>query len=930
MAKSAHKYVYNFKEGDGKNKRLLGCKGANLCEMTQMGLSVPPGFVITTEACLQYYEQGKNMPAGLMDEIKKEMAVVEKTTGKSFGDPKNPLLVSVRPGGAMPMPGIMDTVLNLGLNDETVKALATLTNNERFAYDAYRRLLQLFGQVALGIDGEFDSIMSAAKQALNTTDETKLTAADMKRISEDFKAVIQSQTKTDFPQDPYTQLEMAIKAVFGSWMGKRAADHRREFNITPDMANGTAVNICTMVFGNMGNDSCTGVAFTRNPATGENRLFGTYLTNAQGKDVVASIRTPKEIQKLRREMPKVYKELEDLRHALENHFREVQDFEFTVEKKKLYALQTRNGKMSAWARVKTCNDMVNEALMTEDEAILRVDPKQLEQLLHPAIDKSTGAKPVCKGIGGSPGAASGKVMFDVDRAEQAGKAGEKVILVRDEAKSSDIYGFFASQGILTSRGEKTSQVAVVAREMGKPYVCGCKDLVIDFRARTAKIGKQSVQEGDIITIDGANGTVYMDTVPTVESEFVGDMLTLLHWADDIATLGVMANADTPEMAQKARSYGAQGIGLCRTERMFNHPSRLPVVREMILANSPKERQAAIDKLMPLQKEDFKAIFQAMEGLPVAIRLLDRPIHEFLPTQEEVMTELSLLKEFEETINAMEELPEAMRILDPSLQKFIPGIKTTLEAIHKIREQNVDKKLIRYKEELLAKVKAVAEINPMLGHRGVRLGISYPEIYAMQIHAILEAVAELIQEDHDIKPEIMVPQVCTLQELKWVHRLVTAINDSVTKKYKVNIAFKFGTMIEVVRACMRADKLAELAEFFSFGTNDLTQATFSFSREDAENKFLPLYNENKILHDNPFEILDIHGVGRLMKMTVELGRKTKKDLKVGICGEQSGHPDAVKFCHAIGMTYVSCSPHRVPIARLAAAQAKLLEKTLKYD
>lgn len=921
------KYVYSFENGDGKNKRLLGGKGANLCEMTQIGLPVPPGFVVTTEACLIYLEQKKGrLQPELVEETRAAMADLEKKTGKGFGEPENPLLVSVRSGAAISMPGMMDTVLNLGLNNETVVGLHSLTKNERFVYDAYRRLIQLFGSVSLGIKDEyFDNIFNDIKKQYKAEDDTRLDAKALRETCAEFLSLVEKKTGKPFPQDPYVQLEMAIEAVFKSWMGKRAVDYRREFKITPDMANGTAVNICTMVFGNMGNDSATGVAFTRDPATGENRLFGEYMVNAQGEDVVAGIRTPKPIRQLRKEMPKAYRELETLRHALEDHYREVQDFEFTIEKKKLYCLQTRNAKMNASAFIKTSIDMVNEGILSEEAAILRIQPDMLAQLLHPHLDPNAKFDVLANGLPASPGAASGKMVFDADRAESRAKLGEKVILVREETKPDDIHGFFAAQGILTSRGGRTSHAAVVARSMGRPCVSGCEEIVINHQAREAVISGVTLREGDVITIDGSTGSVYKGQVPTIEPEFVEDLLVLLEWADDIGEIGVMANADTPEAVTKAKKYGAMGIGLCRTERMFNQPERLPIVQEMILADKTDEREAALDRLLPFQREDFKEIFQIMDGFPVTIRLLDPPIHEFLPSAEELVDEINHLRELRQTVEGMGDLPDTLKILDPKLhERYSTNLEMITQGLEEIKNKHLAKPLIESKENILKKVRTLAETNPMLGHRGVRLGITYPEIYAMQIRAILEAAAEHIRDGGKIVPEIMVPQVCTLEELKWVHKYVVRIHKAVEKKFKIKVPYKFGTMVEVVRACMRAGRLAELAEFISFGTNDLTQATFSFSREDAENKFLPLYKERGILQHNPFEILDIKGVGRLMMITIEWARKTRENMKVGICGEQGGHPDAIRFCHHIKVSYVSCSPPRVPIARLAAAHAKLKE------
>ena len=921
------KYVYAFEEGSGKDKKLLGGKGANLCEMTRIGLPVPPGFVITTEACLAYLSQKKEkLQPELVRQIRAAMADLEKKTGKRFGDPENPLLVSVRSGAAISMPGMMDTILNLGLNDKAVKGLIRQTKNERFVFDLYRRLIQLFGSVGLGVRDEvFDEIFSEIKNRYNAKEDVDLDAKALREASERFLDAVEEATGTPFPQDPYAQLEMAVEAVFKSWTGKRAVDYRREFRITRDMADGTAVNVCTMVFGNMGDDSATGVAFTRDPATGDNRFFGEYMINAQGEDVVAGIRTPKPIRKLRREMPHVYPELEKLRHTLENHYREVQDIEFTIEKGKLYCLQTRNAKMNASAMIKTSIDMVNEGLISEEEALLRVQPDMLAQLLFPRLDPKAKVEVLATGLPASPGAASGKIVFDADRAESKAKLGEKVVLLREETKPEDIHGFFASQGILTSRGGKTSHAAVVARSMGKPCVSGCEAIEINMAAREATISGVTLREGDIITIDGSSGNIYQGMVPTIEPEFVEDLLVLLEWADEISELKVMANADTPDAVKKARKYGAMGIGLCRTERMFNHPERLPMVQEMILAETRKEREAALARLLPFQREDFKEIFRIMDGYPVTIRLLDPPIHEFLPSAEELMDEIEHLRGLKETVERMARLPDTLKILDPELyDRYDANLEAIIRGLEELKNRHLAKTLIESKEAVLRKVRNLAEINPMLGHRGVRLGITYPEIYSMQIRAILEAAAEHIREGGAIDPAIMVPQVCTLEELKWVHRYVTKIHRQVEKKLDIQVPYRFGTMVEVVRACMRAGRLAELAEFMSFGTNDLTQATFSFSREDAENKFLPLYKDHEILQHNPFEVLDIKGVGRLMMITVEWARKTREGMEMGICGEQGGHPDAIRFCHHIKMSYVSCSPPRVPIARLAAAHAKLRE------
>ncbi|HET9055394.1 MAG TPA: pyruvate, phosphate dikinase [Chitinophagaceae bacterium] len=919
--KKATKYVFSFKEGDGKNKQLLGGKGANLCEMTQIGLNVPPGFVISTEACLTYLANEKReLPKGVIEQVKENMKLIEKESDKNFGDPVKPLLVSVRSGSALSMPGMMDTILNLGLNKDTLNGLIKQTKNERFCYDAYRRFIQLFGKVALGVpDEKFDKEFEAVKHKAGVKVDIGLSAENLKEISNRFLDVVKIYTGNPFPEDVYEQLEIAIKAVFNSWMGKRAVDYRREFNITPQMANGTAVNVVTMVFGNMGNDSATGVAFTRDPGTGENVFFGEYLVNAQGEDVVAGIRTPKQVLELKNEMPDLYKQLETLRAKLEKHYKEIQDFEFTIEKGVLYCLQTRNGKMNATAMVRTSVEMEKEGLIKKSEALLRIKPEMLEQLLHPRLDSFHKSTPLAQGLPASPGAASGKCVFDADRAELLGRAGEKVILVREETKPEDIHGFFASQGILTSRGGKTSHAAVVARGMGKPCVAGAEGIQVDVKLRQATIGNKTLHEGDFITIDGGTGFVYQGVIPTVEPTFSSELKTLLSWADEVAQLKVMANADTPESAKKALEYGAMGIGLCRTERMFNAVERLPIVVEMILASTQTEREIALNKLLPIQRQDFREILTTMAPRPVTIRLLDPPIHEFLPTEEELREELQHLRHLRDTATGVNNLYNSLRLLHAEAEL---GNLNTLPFNDKGVEL-IDQAIVK-KEQMMKKVRELYEVNPMLGHRGVRLGLTYPEIYKMQIQAILEAAAECQKVKINVRPEIMVPQVCTAEELVQVKVYVNELKEKIEREHDINLQFKFGTMIEVVRACMEADNLAKEAEFFSFGTNDLTQATFSFSREDAENKFLPLYAEKNILHDNPFEVLDTNGVGKLMKIAVEWGRKTKPDLKIGICGEHGGQPDSIRFCHSLGLSYVSCSGPRVPVARLAAAHAKLGE------
>jgi pyruvate,orthophosphate dikinase len=917
---SPKRHVYAFQQGDGKNKKLLGGKGANLCEMTQFGLNVPPGFVISTEACLEYLaNESKTLPAELIEDVRTHMAQVEKATGKGFGDAANPLLVSVRSGSAMSMPGMMDTILNLGLNSQTLQGVIQQTGDERFGYDAYRRFIQLFGKVALGVPDElFDEEFEAVKQDAHVTEDVGLSAADLKEISQRFLRVFEQHTGRPFPEDPYIQLEIAIKAVFGSWMGKRAVDYRREFNITSEMANGTAVNVCTMVFGNRGNDSATGVAFTRNPATGENKLFGEYLVNAQGEDVVAGIRTPKPIARLEEEMPEMARQLEELRQKLESHYKEVQDFEFTIERGTLYCLQTRNGKMNATAMVRSSVEMVEEGLISKEQALLRIDPSYLEQMLYPRLDSDFKGEPIAQGLPASPGAASGIAVFDADRAEHMGKMqGMKVILVREETKPEDIHGFFASQGILTSRGGKTSHAAVVARGMGKPCVAGAEGISVDVQRREADAKGTLIREGDMITIDGSSGNVFLGEIPMVEPDFTEELNRLLRWADETAYLRVMANADTGADASRALKYGAMGIGLCRTERMFNAVDRLPVVIEMIVAETPEQRQAALDKLLPMQRGDFKAILEVMSPRPVTIRLLDPPIHEFLPTEQQLLLDLEELRHLRSSVRGMNVLAGSLMLLeDPT------SAREEADELRHLVDESLVEKSIEKKETMLRKVRALTEINPMLGHRGVRLGITFPEIYGMQIRAILEAAAECAAKDLEVHPQMMVPQVCTVEELKRIKKLVDEIRTEVEEKSGQKISFRFGTMIEVVRACMRADSLAEQAEFFSFGTNDLTQATFSFSREDAENKFLPMYNQIGILKDNPFEVLDEKGVGKLMKLAVEWGRSIKPDLSVGICGEHGGHPSSIAFCHRAGLNYVSCSAPRVPVARLAAAHAAL--------
>jgi len=908
----ATQYIFSFQNGDGKNKALLGGKGANLCEMTQIGLNVPPGFVISTAACLDYLRD-RRLPDGLMEGVKRHIEAIEQTTGKRFGGNSLPLLVSVRSGSAISMPGMMDTILNLGLNRETLQGLIEETGDPRFGYDAYRRFIQLFGKVALGIpDDKFDLHFDNVKKQAGIKADVALDADHLKEISDLFLQVVKEETGRPFPEDVYEQLELAIKAVFESWMGRRAIDYRREFRITEKMANGTAANIVTMVFGNMGNDCATGVGFTRNPGTGANEMYGEYLVNAQGEDVVAGIRTPKPVQELTREMPDLYRQLTELRDKLEQHYREVQDFEYTIERGVLYCLQTRSGKMNAAAMVRTSVEMVKEGLISKERALLRINPELLEQLLHPQLDPHNKIPPLAQGLPASPGAACGKCVFDADTAAMMGKAGEKIILLREETKPEDIHGFFAAQGILTSRGGKTSHAAVVARGMGKACVAGAEDIKVDVRSRRALVGDVLIREGDILTIDGGSGLIYLGEIPTVAPTVSSELQTLLSWADSYAELKVYANVDTPEGAKKALAYGAAGIGLCRTERMFNAKERLPLVVDMILAEDPDSRAAALEKLLPIQREDFVQLFTAMAPHPVTVRLLDPPMHEFLPSEHQLEDEIQALNKYETMIKGQRVTLETLSGHD------------VLPAPFNLLSEDVIGKAIAKKQLMLKKVRDLSEVNPMLGHRGVRLGMSYPEIYKMQIRSVLEAAAICAQQGLAIAPEIMVPQVITVEELKRVNKYVAEVRQETESRYGLVLNFKFGTMIETVRACTRAGQLAEVAEFFSFGTNDLTQATFSFSREDAENKFLPLYNEVGLLEDNPFEVLDVKGVGQLMKMTAEFGRRTRPGIKIGICGEQGGHPQSIRFCHHIKLDYVSCSAPRIPIARLAAAHAKLLE------
>ena len=913
------KYVYMFSEGNATMRSLLGGKGANLAEMTRIGLNVPQGFTITTEAC-NLYRQSKKFPDGLWDQIKNAINDLEKISGKELGSSEKPLLVSIRSGAEFSMPGMMDTVLNLGLNQDTMEALAQASNNKRFSMDCYRRLIQMFGDVVLDIDiDNFEGKLENAKKQQSIKLDLELNEDSLSRIISEYQQIIKDKSGKDFPTDPMVQLEMAIKAVFESWDNPRAITYRKMNGIANDL--GTAVNVQAMVFGNIGERSATGVAFTRNPGNGNKEYYGEYLMNAQGEDVVAGIRTPRPVSEMGKEMPDIYKELTEVYSTLERHYKDMQDFEFTIENGQLHILQTRNGKRTAQAAIKIAIDMEEEGLITKEQALLMVNPQQLAKLLHRSIDPKAEVQVAAEGLPASPGAASGKVVFTADDAVQWNEKGEKVLLVRVETKPDDIHGFFASEGILTARGGKTSHAAVVARGIGKPCVSGCETLSIDVKKKQMTIGQTTISEGETITIDGTAGNVILGMVPTVEPDLSPEAVKLLNWADEVRELGVWANASMPETAKQARKFGAEGIGLCRTERMFNAAERHPIVVEMILAETLEERMTALDKLLPFQRKDFSEIFQIMEGLPVVIRLLDIPLHEFLPSIEELNQDIIHLNKFQDWLNSMSALSGVVGMME------LPNgtgsaIKNLSAETELLRDEEAVCKVLERKRSMLRKVRKLEEVNPMLGHRGVRLGITYPEIYRMQIRAICEAAASLIKGGKQVQPHIMIPQVCTADELKWTYELLLAEKEKLEKKLGIDIPVKLGTMIEVVRACMRAGRIAERAEFFSFGTNDLTQAVFSFSREDAENTFLPLYNQRKILADNPFEILDHKGVGQLMQITVEWGRKTRPDLKIGICGEHGGEPRSIGFVHTIGVDYVSCSPFRVPVARLAAAQAAL--------
>ncbi|WP_322511379.1 pyruvate, phosphate dikinase [Chloroflexus sp.] len=868
------KWVYLFREGNASMRDLLGGKGAGVAEMTRTGVPVPPGFTITTEACNAYYENGQQFPEGMWEQVLEGLKDIEAQTGKRFGDPSNPLLVSVRSGAKFSMPGMMDTVLNLGLNKQTLERLARLTDNPRFAADAYRRFVQLFGKIVLGVDGDrFEHEMDEAK-GHGQRQDTDLSTEELLALAEKFKAIIKEDVGVEFPEDPFEQLREAIAAVFRSWNGRRAVDYRR-VNKIPDNL-GTAVNVQAMVFGNMGNDSATGVAFTRNPSTGAPEIFGEYLVNAQGEDVVAGIRTPQPISKLAEEMPEVYAQFHEIAKQLERHYKDMQDVEFTIERGKLWMLQTRTGKRTGAAAVKIAVDMVREGLIDKATAVQRVDPHALDQLLHPMIDPEARkhAQPLTTGLPASPGAASGKAVFDPDEAEELAKTGEKVILVRVETAPEDFHGMVAAQAILTARGGMTSHAAVVARGMGKPCVAGAGDLRISYADQLMTVNGITIHKGDWITLDGGSGEVFAGQMPTVEPELSGDFATLMAWADEFRRLGVRANADIPRDARVARQFGAEGIGLCRTEHMFFEGDRIDAMREMILADTAEERRAALAKIEPLQQGDFEGLFREMAGLPVTIRTLDPPLHEFLPHDDHEIEALA-----------------AKLGVDPGKVK--------------------------------ARVESLREANPMLGFRGCRLGILYPEITEMQARAIFKAAVKVKSEGIDVHPEVMIPLVGFISELKLQEEIVRRVAAEVFAESGVEVPYLVGTMIELPRAALVADEIAQVAEFFSFGTNDLTQTTLGLSRDDS-GRFLPAYVEKKLIPDDPFQTIDQRGVGQLVQIGTERGRATRPTLKVGVCGEHGGDPASVEFFHRVGLNYVSCSPYRVPIARLAAAQAALGE------
>lgn len=875
------KFVYFFgnNDTDGKSsmKDLLGGKGANLAEMANLGIPVPPGFTITTEVCVLYLKN-KEYSEEVTRQVNKAIEKLEKANNKKLGDPEDPLLVSVRSGARVSMPGMMDTVLNLGLTDISVEGIAKKVNDKRFAYDCYRRFIAMFGDVVLGIEfRKFDALIGDKKKQLGVKYDTDLTAKDLKELAEKFKEVIKLEKGIEFPQDPKVQLQMAIDAVFDSWNNSRAIKYR-EINDIADTW-GTAVSVQTMVYGNMGETSGTGVAFTRNPSTGEKRFFGEYLLNAQGEDVVAGIRTPNQIQKLGEQIPEAYEQLVDICQKMEAHFMDMQDIEFTIQEGKLYMLQTRTGKRTAAAAVKVARDMVEENLIDKETAVTRVHADQIDQLLHPRINPEAKLEIIANGLPASPGAAVGKVVFTAEEAELRAELGEKTILVRGETSPEDIGGMAAARGVLTVRGGMTSHAAVVGRGMGKPCVVGCGEIAIDTKNALFRVNGYTIKENDHLTIDGSTGNVILGEVELIEAELNEDLHAVLVWADEIRELGVRTNADNPADASLARELGAEGIGLCRTEHMFFGEDRIPAVRDMIMAEDEKARKKALKKLLPMQKEDFIGIFRSMEGLPVTIRLLDPPLHEFLPSREELEEKL---KEFQAA--------------------------SDLDGIESINM-------------MLQRVDALKELNPMLGHRGCRLGVTYPEIYDMQVKAIMEAACELAAEGAKVVPEIMIPLVGLVTELAFSKQKVIEMAEAVMEEMGTKVNYKIGTMIELPRAVITADKIAMEAEFFSFGTNDLTQTTFGFSRDDV-GKFIPIYKKEEILKNDPFAVLDQEGVGELMKIGIEKGRSVKPDLKIGICGEHGGEPSSIRFAHSIGIDYVSCSPYRIPIARLVAAQSTI--------
>ncbi|ADH98492.1 pyruvate, phosphate dikinase [Salisediminibacterium selenitireducens] len=878
------KLVYAFHEGQKDMKELLGGKGANLAEMTRIGLPVPEGFTISTKACSDYYDHDGQISEALTDQVMTALKELESKTGKTLGGSDQPLLVSVRSGSVFSMPGMMDTVLNLGMNDETVDVVAGLTDNARFAYDSYRRFIQMFSDVVLGVESFFfEQELSKFRREKGYESDPELSAADWKEVIEAYKKIVKRHTKTPFPQDPKEQLFLSIKAVFDSWNNQRAVIYRNLNDIPHHL--GTAVNIQSMVFGNMGDDSGTGVAFTRDPSTGEAKLYGEYLINAQGEDVVAGIRTPQPIASLQRDLPDVFEQFIDTANRLEAHYGDMQDIEFTVENRKLFILQTRNGKRTAQAAIRIAVEMVHEGVIDKEQALLRVDPEQLDQLLHPRIDHSDDVEKLTKGLPASPGAATGQVVFDPDEAELLKGKGQNVILVRTETTPDDIHGIVAAEAVVTSRGGMTSHAAVVARGMGKACICGCGEMQIDMKAKSFRVGNTTVNHLDTITIDGGTGEVMLGEATMIPPQLSDEFETILQWADETRRLGIRTNADTPQDAQKAVEFGAEGIGLCRTEHMFMDPERVPVVREMILADDLDNRQKALDRLLPMQVEDFTGIFRAMGPRPVTIRLLDPPLHEFLPDKEELLVGIT-----------------RMEIQDPGAPELAE------------------------KKKILKSVRLLDEFNPMLGHRGCRLGMVYPEIYEMQSRAIFKATAALSEEGVEVQPEVMIPLVGHVQELKAMRKVVEDAAIAVTEETGVSFTYTVGTMIEIPRAALTADAIAEEADFFSFGTNDLTQTTFGYSRDDAESKFLQHYLDHGVLEHNPFAVLDTEGVGKLVETGVTLGRKTKPGLKTGICGEHGGEKRSIAFCHETGLDYVSCSPYRVPLARLAAAQAKVNESS----